>query len=144
MGLKRVKTLAVYGRIRKLGLNPKYLNLCSGDEWRSYGFGTTWGWVGLLKELVLLIGISFNSHICRFNGLSALISFFLLSAWFPQFALFLQTLPPALVQLSQIQEWQLHRIGLQKIPRFISSFESLVVLDLSRNSVTEIPKEIGQ
>lgn len=55
-----------------------------------------------------------------------------------------KTLPPALVQLSQIQEWQLHRIGLKKIPRFISSFESLIVLDLSRNSVTEIPKEIGK
>ncbi|KAK7136944.1 hypothetical protein R3I93_017117 [Phoxinus phoxinus] len=54
------------------------------------------------------------------------------------------TLPPALVQLSQIQEWQLHRTGLQRIPRFISSFESLIVLDLSRNSVTEIPREIGK
>ncbi|XP_051977540.1 leucine-rich repeat-containing protein 39 isoform X2 [Xyrauchen texanus] len=53
-----------------------------------------------------------------------------------------KTLPAALVQLTQIQEWQLHRTGLQKIPRFISSFENLIVLDLSRNSVTEIPKEI--
>ncbi|KAI2650444.1 Lipoamide acyltransferase [Labeo rohita] len=44
----------------------------------------------------------------------------------------------------KIQEWQLHRIGLQRIPRFISSFDSLIVLDLSRNSVTEIPKEIGK
>lgn len=56
----------------------------------------------------------------------------------------LQTLPAALVQLSQIQEWQLHRTGLQKIPRFISSFQSLIVLDLSRNAITDIPKEIGQ
>ncbi len=30
---------------KALGLNPKHLNLCSEDEWRSYGFGTTWGWV---------------------------------------------------------------------------------------------------
>ncbi|XP_030646970.1 leucine-rich repeat-containing protein 39 [Chanos chanos] len=55
-----------------------------------------------------------------------------------------KSLPPVLVQLSQVQEWQLHRIGLQKIPRFIGSFENLIVLDLSRNSITEIPKEIGK
>ncbi|XP_017334039.1 leucine-rich repeat-containing protein 39 [Ictalurus punctatus] len=55
-----------------------------------------------------------------------------------------KTLPAALVQLSQIQEWQLHRTGLQKIPRFISSFQSLIVLDLSRNAITDIPKEIGK
>ncbi|KAL6469406.1 hypothetical protein MHYP_G00229300 [Metynnis hypsauchen] len=55
-----------------------------------------------------------------------------------------KTLPPALVQLTHIQEWQLHRTGLQKIPRFISSFQGLIVLDLSRNSITEIPKEIGK
>ncbi|XP_057181789.1 leucine-rich repeat-containing protein 39 isoform X1 [Triplophysa rosa] len=55
-----------------------------------------------------------------------------------------KTLPAALAQLAQIQEWQLHRIGLQKIPHFISTFESLIVLDLSRNSITEIPKEIGK
>ncbi|KAK2869287.1 hypothetical protein Q7C36_001158 [Tachysurus vachellii] len=55
-----------------------------------------------------------------------------------------KTLPAALVQLSQIQEWQLHRTGLQKIPRFISSFQSLIVLDLSRNAIAEIPKEIGK
>ncbi|KAF4083127.1 hypothetical protein AMELA_G00136380 [Ameiurus melas] len=55
-----------------------------------------------------------------------------------------KTLPAALVQLSQIQEWQLHRTGLQKIPHFISSFQSLIVLDLSRNAITDIPKEIGK
>ncbi|XP_073717713.1 leucine-rich repeat-containing protein 39 [Misgurnus anguillicaudatus] len=55
-----------------------------------------------------------------------------------------KTLPAALVQLTHIQEWQLHRIGLQKIPQFISTFQNLIVLDLSRNSVTEIPKEIGK
>ncbi|XP_060797200.1 leucine-rich repeat-containing protein 39 [Neoarius graeffei] len=55
-----------------------------------------------------------------------------------------KALPAALVQLSQIQEWQLHRTGLQKIPHFIASFQSLIVLDLSRNAITEIPKEIGK
>ncbi|XP_028300657.1 leucine-rich repeat-containing protein 39-like [Gouania willdenowi] len=52
-------------------------------------------------------------------------------------------LPPCLVQLSQVQELQIHRTGLLKIPNFISSFQNLLVLDLSRNEVTEIPKEIG-
>jgi len=28
-----------------LGFHQKYLNLCSEDERRSYGCGTTWGWV---------------------------------------------------------------------------------------------------
>ncbi|XP_028857563.1 leucine-rich repeat-containing protein 39 isoform X2 [Denticeps clupeoides] len=55
-----------------------------------------------------------------------------------------KTLPPALVQIIQLQEWQLHRVGLQKIPHFIGSFENLIVLDLSRNAITEIPKEIGK
>ncbi|XP_029987321.1 leucine-rich repeat-containing protein 39 [Sphaeramia orbicularis] len=55
-----------------------------------------------------------------------------------------KTLPGCLVQLSQVQEWQIHRTGLQKIPSFISSFQNLLVLDLSRNGVTEIPKQIGK
>ncbi|KAG9350839.1 hypothetical protein JZ751_024728 [Albula glossodonta] len=54
-----------------------------------------------------------------------------------------KTLPPALGQFPQLQEWQLHRTGLLKIPRFISTFQSLIVLDLSRNSIAEIPKQIG-
>lgn len=48
------------------------------------------------------------------------------------------------MQLTEVQEWQLHRTGLQKIPRFIASFQQLIVIDLSRNAITEIPKEIGQ
>ncbi|XP_065812442.1 leucine-rich repeat-containing protein 39 [Labrus bergylta] len=54
-----------------------------------------------------------------------------------------KVLPGCLVQLSQVQEWQIHRTGLQKIPHFISSFQNLLVLDLSRNGVTEIPPQIG-
>ncbi|KAG7265186.1 hypothetical protein CRUP_030300 [Coryphaenoides rupestris] len=50
----------------------------------------------------------------------------------------------ALVQLSQVQEWQIHRTGLQKIPNFVSRFEHLVVLDLSRNAITQVPREIGE
>uniref|UniRef100_W5LWB2 Leucine-rich repeat-containing protein 39 n=1 Tax=Lepisosteus oculatus TaxID=7918 RepID=W5LWB2_LEPOC len=55
-----------------------------------------------------------------------------------------KTLPTALLQLANLQEWQLHRTGLQSIPRFIGSFMNLIVLDLSRNAIREIPKEIGQ
>ncbi|XP_041790907.1 leucine-rich repeat-containing protein 39 [Chelmon rostratus] len=54
-----------------------------------------------------------------------------------------KSLPGCLVQLSQVQEWQIHRTGLQKIPHFISSFQNLLVLDLSRNGVVDIPKQIG-
>nr|XP_046247697.1 leucine-rich repeat-containing protein 39 isoform X1 [Scatophagus argus] len=55
-----------------------------------------------------------------------------------------KSLPGCLVQLTQVQEWQIHRSGLQKIPHFISSFQNLLVLDLSRNGVTEIPRQIGK
>ncbi len=39
---KGVVLLSMEG-LRVLGLHQKYLNLCSEDERRSYGFGTTWG-----------------------------------------------------------------------------------------------------
>ncbi|KAJ7993271.1 hypothetical protein DPEC_G00270710 [Dallia pectoralis] len=55
-----------------------------------------------------------------------------------------KTLPKVLVHFSQLMEWHLHRIGLERIPSFVSSFENLIVLDLSRNAITEIPKEIGK
>ncbi|KAG7999732.1 Microtubule-associated protein 1B [Nibea albiflora] len=35
-------------------------------------------------------------------------------------------------------------LGCRKIPHFISSFQNLLVLDLSRNGVTEIPKQIAE
>lgn len=31
-----------------------------------------------------------------------------------------------------------------KIPEFIGKFQSLIVLDLSRNSIEKLPKEIGE
>ncbi len=43
LSLDHVRILAVYKRA--LGIHQKYLNLCSEDEWRSYGFETTWRWV---------------------------------------------------------------------------------------------------
>ncbi|XP_010163047.1 leucine-rich repeat-containing protein 39 [Antrostomus carolinensis] len=55
-----------------------------------------------------------------------------------------KTLPSCLLKLVHLQEWQLHRTSLQKIPQFIGRFHNLVVLDLSRNSIESVPKEIGQ
>uniref|UniRef100_A0A1A8ES46 Leucine-rich repeat-containing protein 39 n=1 Tax=Nothobranchius korthausae TaxID=1143690 RepID=A0A1A8ES46_9TELE len=55
-----------------------------------------------------------------------------------------KSLPGCLAQLSQVQEWQIHRAGLLKIPHFISSFQNLLVLDLSRNTLSEIPEQIGK
>ncbi len=45
LGLERVSCVAVYMQGQKaLGFHQKYLK-CSEDERRSYGFGTTRGWV---------------------------------------------------------------------------------------------------
>uniref|UniRef100_G1KBY1 Leucine-rich repeat-containing protein 39 n=1 Tax=Anolis carolinensis TaxID=28377 RepID=G1KBY1_ANOCA len=55
-----------------------------------------------------------------------------------------KTLPSCLLKLNHLQEWQLHRVSLVKIPQFIGRFQNLLVLDLSRNSITDIPREIGQ
>lgn len=55
-----------------------------------------------------------------------------------------QNLPACLVRFVQVQEWQIHRTGLLKVPPFICSFQNLLVLDLSRNAVTEIPQQIGE
>ncbi|XP_015687087.1 leucine-rich repeat-containing protein 39 [Protobothrops mucrosquamatus] len=55
-----------------------------------------------------------------------------------------QTLPSCLLKLNYLQEWQLHRINLIKIPHYVGRFQNLMVLDLSRNSIAEIPREIGQ
>ncbi len=46
--------IAVYGRDRALRMHQKYLNLCSQDERRSYGFGTTWGWV--INDIIFIFG----------------------------------------------------------------------------------------
>ncbi|CAJ0965136.1 unnamed protein product [Ranitomeya imitator] len=55
-----------------------------------------------------------------------------------------KTLPTCLVKLPQLQEWQLHRTGLTAIPTFIDKFNNLLVLDLSRNVITKIPRELGE
>ncbi len=43
LGLDSVNYLAVNGTVTCLRIHPKYLKLCSEDEWSFYGFGTTWG-----------------------------------------------------------------------------------------------------
>ncbi len=45
LGLECVSCIAVYGGSESSRNSQKYLHLCSEDERRSYGFGTTWGWV---------------------------------------------------------------------------------------------------
>ncbi len=39
-----IALLSMQGQ-KALRFHQKYLNLCSEDEQRSYGFGMTWGWV---------------------------------------------------------------------------------------------------
>ncbi len=39
---------------KALRFHQKYLNLCSEDERRSYGFGTTWGWV--INDWIFIFG----------------------------------------------------------------------------------------
>ncbi len=39
---------------KALGFHQKYLNLYSEDERRSYGFGTTWGWV--INDRIIIFG----------------------------------------------------------------------------------------
>ncbi len=48
-----VALLSMEGQ-RALGFHQKYLNFCSEDEWRSYGFGTTWG--GVINDRVFIFG----------------------------------------------------------------------------------------
>jgi len=36
--------MAVNGGTEKTSISSKDLHLCSKDEWKSFGFGTTWGW----------------------------------------------------------------------------------------------------
>ncbi len=63
-----VPLLSMEGK-RALGFHQKYLNLCSEDELRSYGFVTTWGWV--INDRIFIFGwtIPLISHICAFVSL---------------------------------------------------------------------------
>ncbi len=48
-----VVLLSMQGQ-KALGFHQNYLNLCFRDEWRSYGFGTTWGWV--INDIIFIFG----------------------------------------------------------------------------------------
>ncbi len=40
--------------LRALWFHQKHLHLCSEDERRSWGFGTTWGWI--INDRILILG----------------------------------------------------------------------------------------
>ncbi len=63
-----VPLLSMEGK-RALRFHQKYLNLCSEDERRSYGFVTTWGWV--INDRIFIFGwtIPLIFHICAFVSL---------------------------------------------------------------------------
>ncbi len=54
---------------RALGSNQKYLNLCSEDERRSYGFGVTWGWV--INDRIFIFG--WTNPLNNFHSLISLL-----------------------------------------------------------------------
>ncbi len=53
LDLGTFQLLSVEGHIA-LRFHQKHLNLCSGDERRSYGFVTTWGWV--INDIIFILG----------------------------------------------------------------------------------------
>ncbi len=46
--------LSIYLSIKKLSDLIKNILMCSEDEWRSYWFGTAWGWV--INDRILIFG----------------------------------------------------------------------------------------
>ncbi len=63
LSLDGVRILAVYRGQKALGSHQKYLNLCSEDERRSYGFGTTWGWV--INDRIFIFGWTISLSLCN-------------------------------------------------------------------------------
>ncbi len=54
LGLECGSCIAVYAGQKAIGFHQKYLNLCSKDERKSYGFGTTWGRV--INDRIFIFG----------------------------------------------------------------------------------------
>ncbi len=50
-----VALLSMQGQ-KTLGFHQKYLNVCSIDERRSYGFGMTWG--GVINTIIFILGLT--------------------------------------------------------------------------------------
>ncbi len=60
-------SLGVYGGSESSWFHQKYLNLCSEDErWRSYGFGTTRGWVINDRFFIFLVNYPFKTNLQSF------------------------------------------------------------------------------
>ncbi len=53
LDLETFQLLSMEG-LSALRFHQKHLNLCSGDERRSYGFVTTWGWV--INDIIFILG----------------------------------------------------------------------------------------
>ncbi len=51
-----ISLLSMEGQ-RALRFHQKHLNLCSEDEQKSYGFGTTWGWV--INDRILIFWVNY-------------------------------------------------------------------------------------
>ncbi len=60
-----VVLLSMQGQ-RALGFHQKYLNLCSKHEQKSYGFGTTWGWVINDRIFIFWVNYPFKKFVVTF------------------------------------------------------------------------------
>ncbi len=70
LSLNRVKILAVFGRVREISeIHKKYLHLFSESEWRSYRFGTTWGWV--INDRIFILGRAISLSHCSLKNMSS-------------------------------------------------------------------------
>ncbi len=58
---------------KALRFYQKYFNLCSEDEWRSYEFGTIWGWV--INETIFTFGWTIPLNLWHIIKLVICISF---------------------------------------------------------------------
>ncbi len=52
LGLEYFSCVAVYGGLESFWISSNYLNLCSEDERRSYGFGKTWGYTWVFNDWI--------------------------------------------------------------------------------------------
>ncbi|XP_041041507.1 leucine-rich repeat-containing protein 2 [Carcharodon carcharias] len=53
-------------------------------------------------------------------------------------------LPETLKEKSYLKEWHIKKTSIEIIPSFVVIFQDLIVMDLSRNCLKELPAEIGK
>ncbi|XP_078070524.1 leucine-rich repeat-containing protein 2 [Mustelus asterias] len=53
-------------------------------------------------------------------------------------------LPESLKDKTYLKEWHIKKTSIELIPSFIVMFQDLIVMDLSRNCIKELPAEIGK